>query len=339
MNLTGPLWLSWMADLIPRRVLNTYWGRRQRWMYMTWTASFLAVAAFVSFARLPVTVAFPVLATVAAVAGILDIVLFVRVREPPNAVMRGKPILETMLAPLRSREYRPFVLYSCVWAGSAMFAAAFMQVYILKVLGLTVWQTTLVWCAVGVGVALASSFWGRLADHHGHRPVLAICMGLKSLIVMAFLLVTPKTAIWVLPAMLLVDSLWDAGLMVATNGYMLKIAPQQNRSMFIASITGLAGICGGLGAMLGGAFLNAVSEFSIDLFGRAWGNYHLLFAVNVLMRLACISLALGVREPKSTTPEKLLYLLRGAWPMRFLSFPVGLYRGVGRGRRKAGRAG
>ena len=326
MNITGPLWLSWMADLIPRRVLNSYWGRRQRWMYITWTASYLAVAAFVSFANLPIMVTFPILATVAAVAGIVDIVLFVWVQEPPNAVMRGKPIINTMLAPLRSHEYRPFVTYSCAWSASAMFAAAFMQVYVLKVLGLTVWQTTLIWCATGVGVALSSSFWGQLADRHGHRPILAICMGLKSLIVVTFLLSTRRTALWALPAMLLFDSIWDSGLMVASNGYMLKIAPQQNRSMFIAAITGLAGICGGLGAMAGGGFLRITAALQFDAMGRVWTNYHLLFLLNVLMRLACIALAYRVREPKAATPEKLLHVLRGTWPMRFLLFPVGMYR-------------
>ena len=325
-NITGPLWLSWMADLIPRRVLNRYWGGRQRWMYLTWTASFLAVAAFVSFSGLPIMVIFPVLATAGAIAGITDIVLFVWIREPPNAVMRGEPIIETMLAPLRHSEYRPFVTYSCAWAASAMFAAAFMQVYVLKILGLTVWQTTLIWCATGAGVALASPFWGRVADRHGHRPILAICMGLKSLIVVTFLLATRKTALWALPAMLLFDSVWESGLMVAANGYMLKIAPQQNRSLCIAAITGLAGICGGLGAMTGGGFLKVTTGFHLDAMGRTWTNYHLLFLANVLMRLACIALAFRVREPRAAAPERVLYALRGTWPMRFLMFPVGLYR-------------
>ena len=326
MNITGPLWLSWMADLIPRRVLNSYWGGRQRWMYLTWTASYVAVAAFVSFARMPITVTFPVLATIAAVAGIVDIVLFVWVPEPPNVVMHGKPIVETMLAPLRSKEYRPFVVYSCAWSASAMFAAAFMQVYALKVLGLTVWQTTLIWCATGVGVALMSSYWGDLADRHGHRPILAICMGLKSLIVLAFLISTPGTALWILPAVLLFDSVWDSGLMIASNGYMLKIAPRANRSMFIAAITGLAGICGGLGAMAGGAFLKATAGFHIEALGRVWTNYHCLFLLNILMRLGCIALAHRVHEPKAAAPDQLLHVLRGSWPMRFLLFPVGMYR-------------
>jgi hypothetical protein len=55
------------------------------------------------------------------------------------------------------------------------------------------------------------------------------------------------------------------------------------------------------------------------------------------MRLACIGLAYRVHEPKAAAPEKLLYHLRGAWPMRFLQFPVGMYRRLDLRRNSAAR--
>jgi hypothetical protein len=109
----------------------------------------------------------------------------------------------------------------------------------------------------------------------------------------------------------------------------MKIAPRENRSMFIAAISGLAGICGGLGAMAGGAFLHACSGFEITLLGRVWNNYHLLFAVNFFMRAACIVLAYRVREPGSSAPEDVLDELGDSWAVRFLLFPAGLYRRLG----------
>lgn len=325
-NIAGPMWLSWMADLIPRRILNTYWGRRQRWMHLTWTAAFLGVAAFSSFMSSPVTVVFPVLATIAVVAGIVDILLFNAVHEPANVVVRRMSIFDALMAPLRNLEYRSFLVFSCAWSCSAMLAAAFMQVYALKVLGMAVWQATLTWCVSGIGVALVSSRWGRLADRYGHRPILAICIGTKSAIVLVFLLVTPSTAVWVLPITLFVDSFWNSGILVASNGYMLKIAPEKNRSMFIAAITALAGICGGLGAISGGALLSATNTLSAEFFGRSWGNYHLLFTINIFMRLGCVYLAYRIKEPRAATPEKLLHVLYGVWPMRFILFPIGMYR-------------
>jgi len=211
-----------------------------------------------------------------------------------------------------------------------MFGAAFMQIYALKILNLTVWQTTLIWCCTGAGIASVSSRWGRVADSHGHRSILALCMLSKSVVVIVLLLVTPEYAFWVLPIVFFIDSFWNAGILVATNGYMLKIAPQQNRSMFIASLASLAGISGGLGAVAGGLFLKATASYELTLAGREWVNYHVLFLLNIFMRLACIVLAFRIREPRSTTPIQLLYTLRGVRP-RFLAFPIGFYRSLNKG--------
>ena len=50
-----------------------------------------------------------------------------------------------------------------------------------------------------------------------------------------------------------------AGIVVASNGYVMKISPRQNRSMFVAAITGFAGVCGGASAILAGDWLHARS--------------------------------------------------------------------------------
>ena len=83
----------------------------------------------------------------------------------------------------------------------------------------------------------------------------------------------------------------NAGLMVATNGYMLKMAPQRNRSMFIATITGLAGICGGLGAIAAGKFLDVFPDLTLNGLGREWSNLDVLFLLGALLRFGVIPFA------------------------------------------------
>jgi hypothetical protein len=113
---------------------------------------------------------------------------------------------------------------------------------------------------------------------------------------------------------------------IAMNGYMLKMAPRENRSMFIAATTALAGVLGGLGSVAGGLFLHQTESFSLLMFGRHWTNYHLLFLLSFFLRLLCIPMALAVREPTSAESVKVINYMMGLWPMRMLMFPVGLYR-------------
>jgi len=327
-NIAHPLWLSWMGDLIPRRVLNSYWGERQRWMYIAWTVSFAVVILFTWLTDLPVKTAYPILACFGVAAGVIDILLFVWVKEPVNTGAPRRKILETLTAPLKNRDFRSFLVFSCSWHGFAMFAASFMQLYVLKELNVPVWQTTLIWCVSGIGIALSSRKWGRVADTYGHRPVLVMCMSMKPLILIVFLFVSRNSAVWLLSVAFLFDSICNAGIMVASNGYTLKTAPRENRSMFIAAYTGLAGIAGGIGAIAGGVFLEAFERISFTFFHMTWTNYHLLFLSDIPLRAVCIILAFLIKEPKSRTPGQLFYEIRGTLRLTGLQLAAGFYRTV-----------
>ncbi len=327
-NYAVPFWFSWMADVIPGPILNRFWGMRQRWMHATWTAAFLLVTVFLYRVDWPATRTFPLLAALAVAAGVADIALFARVREPANARLHGTGLWASLAAPLRHAGYRPFVLFSCYWAFATMFAAAFMQLYVLKELGLAPWHTALVWCLQGVGVALTARRWGRMADRHAPRPVLNLTVYGKSFIALVFLLLTPRNVVWLLPAAFLVDGTLNSGYMVARNGFMLKLAPRENRSMFIAAVTGLAGLFGGAAAMLSGAWLRSMEGWEAVWMGRTWGRYHLVFAASLVMRWIAVPLVRRVREPNASRSRVVLYDVLGQFPMRFLRFPVGLYRRI-----------
>jgi len=326
-NFAVPFWFSWMADLIPRRILNRVWGWWQRAMYFTWTLSFLLTTLLLYRTSQPATVTFPVLALLAVAAGVTDVLLFLRVAEPPNLVRKDARPLRDGLAPLRHPEFRTFVLFSCLWAFATACAASFMQLYVLKVLHVAPWKTALIWCLQGLGTALASSFWGRLADRHGQRPVITVCVALKPLIVAVFFFLTPGNVLWLLPLAFVPDGMLNSGHMLAANGYMLSIAPRENRSMFIAAIMGLAGLAGGISTMLAGAVLVHTADWSAEWLGRPLNHYHLLFGASFLLRVACFPLARAIREPGSTRSLKLVNAILDDWPSpRLPRFPVGLYR-------------
>ena len=326
-NLITPLWFSWMSDLIPRRILNRYWGARHRIMTFVWTAAYLGVAAFTWYApALDVRVAYAALVAIGVTAGVVDIILFTWIEEPENVILTGRGPLETFLEPLRHREYRSLVRYGSAFLASAMLGAAFMQLYVIKVVGVPIWQANVIWCAAGLGSAVVARFWGHVADRYGHRPVLILCTFCKPYICLVFLFLTRENAFVLLPIAFFLDGTVNAAHAIAMNGFMLKMAPRENRSMFIAAITALTGLAGGVGSILGGCFLRATEETSYHLAGHEWSNYHLLFMVSFVLRVLCIPLSFAVREPASKPPAEVLSYIMGQWPYRVLLFPVGLYR-------------
>jgi len=323
-----PLWFAWMADVVPRRILNRYWSTRQVAMYITWAACFISVATFAALSGLQMRLAFPILAAIGVTAGVIDILLFLSVPEPPNTIVRDMRIIDVFLEPWRHAEYRTFGIYSASRWACIMFCASFFQLFALQQLRMTVFQATLMWCLMGLGVALSSKAWGRVIDRHGHRPAIVCCMAFKPLFLFVWIIVTPETAPFILPALLLIDSTVNAGILISENGFMFKIAPQRNRSMFIASITGVAGLAGGIGTIAGGKILYMLADVPLVALGRSWNHFQVLFAIGVLLRLIPFVLALRIHETKSTGALQLLYDVHGTGAVQFLRYPLGLYRRV-----------
>jgi len=186
-----------------------------------------------------------------------------------------------------------------------MFAATFMQLFSLKYLQVPVWQTTLIWCMSGIGIAITGKFWGRLSDKHGHKPVLIIQMFVKPIIVLAFLLITRESFLPVMTAVFFFDGIFNAGLMIATNGYMLKLAPRRTVRVYRRH-HGSFGNIRRTGRNGGRCFSETFCRFLRHAFDRCWTNYHLLFALDFILRLGCIFLALMIKEPKSSATSEVL---------------------------------
>lgn len=338
-HLATPMWMSWMADLIPSRVVNRYWAERQRYMQLVWTAAYLAVGVFALYGEhMPVRYAFACLTAVGVTAGIVDIVLFTWVKEPEPVRVDTAGLLNLLAKPLRDPNYKRIILFSTAFSFATMFGAAFMLLYVLKELHVPVWQANLTWCLIGVGGATVCRTWGRLADRHGQRPVMITIILAKPWVALAFMLITPESAFLGLSIVMFFDSMASTGYVIAMNGFMMKTAPRETRAVFVAATHAINGIAGGLGAILGGVYLDWASGVTFHAAGRVWGHYHLLFFLSFCMRLTCIPLVIRIREPRSSPTEQVWGELMDLWPPRLLAYPFTLYRRItaGEGTRPGG---
>jgi MFS family permease len=132
--------------------------------------------------------------------------------------------------------------------------------------------------------------------------VLILCTAFKSINMIGLLAcpAEPTIAFWVLAPVFMIDAFLNAGIAIANNGFMIKNSPRESRTMFVAAGTGFAGIVGGAASILAGATIAATADWSWSWSGTQYVNFHVLFAVSLVLRLVSAALATRIREPSST---------------------------------------
>ena len=301
LHFSSPLWLSWMGDYLPHEGLSRYWGSRHFWMQITSAASLCSAAFLLLKSGLSIEVGYAVLVCAGTVCGVADLLLFGKVYEPPVARVPSPKLREVFAAPFRNREFRRYIRFMCYWNFAAMAGAPFISLYLLTDVGMDLFHVLLLWTISWVGGAMFSRTLGRWADAYGTRPVLVLCVALKSSLMLALLLVpsNPHAAFWFLTPFFMLDAVQNAGILIANNGFMIKHSPSENRTMYIAATQALAGIVGGLTSIGAGWLMMRLAGTTLSIGGWTIGNFQMMFLASILLRWFALVLIGSVREPNS----------------------------------------
>ena len=325
LHFSSPLWLSWMGDYLPHRGLSRFWGVRHRWQQWSAAAALCVAAAVFWGSGLEMRHAYGLLMAVATVLGVADVLLFLKVEEPPvgsSIGASGSPSYRAILiAPFRDPQFRTFIEYTCFWHFAAMVGAPFIGLYLLEHVGMSLFSVLLLWGLSWIGGALMAGRLGAIAEEFGNRPLLILCTTLKAVNMLALLLTpaNPTVAFWVLVPVLMMDAQLNAGISIANQGFLLKYSPRENRTMFIAAGTALAGMVGGVTAVAAGYGLTRAAGWSAQWGGWSITNFHVVFAISAVLRIAAIGLARRVHEPTAAGTRHVMHQLifEQPWPFRW----------------------
>ena len=302
LHFAAPLWLSWMGDYLPHQGLNTFWGTRHSSMQWMAAMALLANALFFFKSGIDVRAAFSAIIVLGAVMGVSDVLLYLKVEEPPVRRSVDLRLWDILAGPFRQADFRSFIFFSCFWNIAAMVGAPFISMYLLEHVGMDLFHVLILWTISWVGGALLSNQLGLWTERFGHRPMLVLCTAFKSINMIALLACPPNASIafWVLAPVFMADAFLNAGILIATNGFLIKNSPRENRTMFIAAGTAFAGLAGGITSIVAGALLALTDHWSLEVFGTRYVNFHVMFAISIVLRLAAAKVAQSVRERNSS---------------------------------------
>jgi MFS family permease len=322
-NLGTPMWFSWMSDIVPGEALNRHWASRQRFTTgAAIAASVLLAMVFDWFEAAGHAVGgFVILGAIGTLMGVVDILLFIPVPEPPWQVPSGDEsaepppgLFQALLQPVRDPQFRPFLVFSSYYYFAALVAWPFFALYMVDFLKVGARDVQLMLAAQPLGVVLSTRFWGLLCDTYGQRPVLQLALLGKAVFPLAFI-VAPMhqgAAIAILTLALFLDGLIDAGMLLAMQGMLLKHTPRRSRSMYLAAFNFLSlGLAAGSAPLLAGWMIDAMKGMTWSVGVYVFGGFHVAFLISLLMRFGAYWLTPRLHDPQGVPLATMLRHLKG----------------------------
>ncbi|MBX6392204.1 MAG: MFS transporter [Burkholderiales bacterium] len=302
-SIAGCAMNSWTHQLVPRHSLGSFFSRKLFWATLIGCLGSLAAGFYVD--RTPWgegASAYAILFVVAAAAGFVSIWYVVHTPEPlmPPAVTHG--FLSRMLPPFRDHGFRRLLVLMGAWNFTSNLAMPFLAVFLMQRLGYTLGTVTTLWVTSQLANALTVYLWGRLSDRFTNKAVLSGALPLFFLCLFSLIFMSsPLLAEVRLPVLFAVHLLMGiaaGGVSLATANLGLKLAPHEQGTAYLASVSLVGALAGGLAPTVGGALAEWVAsvELSVlvhwvtaqaadDFTVLTFGHWEMLFALSALLGL------------------------------------------------------
>lgn len=314
-----PAFTSWLSDLVPPDHRGRYFGRRNMLAGVTTIAATVPPAWLLDKATgdwgVPRQSGFAALFAVAVVFGIISFFLLLRQPEPPMASdpeVRDKgfrQLLSLYRRPLGDRTFRPFLVFSVVFAVGQFFAAPFYTVYALQDLNLGYTWLQVLGSVASLSALVTMPLWGYLADRFGNKPLLTISLVGITLGPLPWLACTAENRTAAL--VILIFSNLFGGVVWAGAGLLgfnmlIETSPSEGRSLYVGALSAASGIAGGVAPVLGGLALEFYQALPMERLGITLNGYHALFLANALIRLLTLPLIRAVPTPARASTKQVL---------------------------------
>jgi MFS family permease len=295
-------WVTWMGDLVPRRIRGRYFGRRTAISTLAGALAALAAGTFLDGARASERTGhgLAALALAACVLGAVSTGLMALKHDPA----RGPRVMgfsaARILQPLRDAAARRFLAYGATWNAALGLSGPFFTLFLLEDLKLGFKWVALQTATIALARMLAAPHWGRLIDRVGTRPVLRACSAGLVLSPFLWVLAGPEHR-WPIALDAVLSGVLLSGHGLAAFALPLAVAPSRERPFYHAAFSMTGGAAYALASAAGGALMQSLPR-TLLVGGHAWGTLQAIFLAAAGAR-ACAALLSRHLAERSSLPS------------------------------------
>ncbi len=270
---------SWLHQLLAEEVLGAFFARR-----LFWGTTFACIGSLVAGVAVdwwpfadPMG-AYSATFAFAALAGFLSCWFLARVHEPQMAAAENPARMITEIRILFADvNFRRLLVFMASWNVASNIALPFLAVYLIQQLHYSLSVVTTLWVSSQIANALTIYLWGKLSDKFSNKAVLEVALPAYFMCVVGFVFSqlpgnAPVTLV-LLYGLHIVMGAAAGGISLATGNLGLKLAPQGKGTAYLAAISLVGALAGGIAPIVGGALAEWLKAYELSFVVR-WVSPH-----------------------------------------------------------------
>lgn len=271
-SISGTSWSSWIKDLVPQRILGTYFSNRSRIITIVSVALSLTVASILDYVKIKapdnVYFIYSCMFITGGCVGLYGVYLLYQVPEPKIHPIKQN-LIRLFRRPLRRKNFRNLLIFNSLWAFSINLAAPFFTVYMLQTLNFPLSYIIGLSVISQISNILFIRIWGRYSDQYSNKTVLRICAPIYLFCILGWTFTTfPSIHILTIPLLIIIHigsgiALSGVNLSLTNIGY--KLAPsRQNAAVFLSTKSLITAFFAGIAPIMGGLFADFFAERALN---------------------------------------------------------------------------
>lgn len=261
--LATPLWNSWMKEIIPSKIIGSYFGFRNSVVGGVSLIFFLIFGFSLKLFEIELAFIFLGIFLTASLSRFIAAIIFTKITEKKNNVFFEKEqnFLE-FAKELKNSNFGTFVLYGSLMSFSIALTGPFVSYHLLNNIGLKndYIMYTLIISSTLVATLISMPYWGKLIDRYGMIKVLKASSFLVALFPLLYILVRiPEGLIFVQ----FLDGLIFAGFNLALANFVYNVSTQEKIIKYVSYQSVFFGTGTFLGATISGIIQSTNINFWI----------------------------------------------------------------------------
>jgi MFS family permease len=297
--ISTPGWLSWMADLVPKRIRGRYFGVRSAAVSAaTIIATICGGLILDKFRSLNhEQFGFAIIIGIAAICALIALLIMKKLPESSIGMFNLNMNYSLILEPLKDKNYRFLIIIFSLWNMAIGLGAAFFIPHMLNNLHMNFTQISMYLSLAALTAILLNKPWGSVIDKFGCKPVIAFCSFGIVLVPLIWWLPRPGF-LWIF----IFEAIYSGALWTGFNLAIFNIpivnSPKDKRIVYLAMFSVVTGLGFFIASFIGGVLAEYLGHVSWLIGKHAGVNYQILFTASAVLRFTAAFLTLRLKEPQ-----------------------------------------